>query len=113
MADDDSQEKRRETRKPLVKPAIVSLNYNLRGRGFVVNVSPSGLLLRSDELFKQFNPHRLELLLDHEIKIMLPPLTLKGRLVRFSQADHFMAARLEMISDQANWLEICLESDED
>lgn len=113
MPDDDPQEKRREPRKLFSKPVLISLNYNLRGRGFFVNVSPSGLLLRSDELFKQFKQQRLELLLDHEIKILLPPLTIKGRLVRLSPTDHLMAVRLETISDQANWLKICRESDED
>lgn len=106
----DYQNRRKEQRTPCSKHILINLGCGLRGRGMFIDVSPSGLLLRSDELFRLLNPNRHECLLDREIKIMLPAQELLARLVRVAPLNRALAARLAQISNLEEWLSLCQAS---
>ncbi|OPZ57037.1 MAG: hypothetical protein BWY87_01713 [Deltaproteobacteria bacterium ADurb.Bin510] len=100
---DQISERRLEPRRPCRKPIMVSLAYGIHGRGSFIDISNSGLLLRSEELFRRINPKRLSLLMHHELRIMLPSLVIEGQVVRFDAASCCLAASIRQVSNQPAW----------
>lgn len=99
----EDQERRREPRRPCRKAVMLSLGYGLHGRATLVDVSDSGLQLRSNEVLRLIKPQRHAMLLNHPIRIMLPALVIEGEIVRVNLARGTLAARILQVSNQTAW----------
>lgn len=104
-------ERRQEQRKLVKISVLLKMGAYLKGRGYVKNISISGLYLESPNLFQQIRADRADEFVGSTIKLYFPSeaLTINGTIIRIETKKGSAAIWIADTSNDTMWQELCNE----
>jgi len=105
------QEQRQEQRKLVKISVLLKMGAYLKSRGYVKNISKSGLYLESPNMFQQIRADRADDFVGSTIKLYLPSeaLTINGTIIRIEIKKGSAAISITDTTNDTLWQEMCNE----
>ena len=98
-------DRRKSERKPLEINVHLKIGVDLKGEGFIKNVSKTGACISSPELFAYFKPEQAHVFEDARISITFPSeaLTVEGTVLRVDAFKDELAVLISSSSPDLEW----------